>query len=123
MIFFNKKTIVGELIKLLKQNNKLEFIVKNNWIGECTGDTNQIDRETVRKEFKDGVKKILLCTDVLQRGMDFRKVRVIIHYGLPTTPAGEFKEERLLIIINIVISNDLVEQEEQKMKELLSHCY
>ena len=65
MIFFNKKTIVNELINQLKKNNKLEFIVKNNWIGECTGDTNQIDREIVRKEFKDGVKKILLCTDVL----------------------------------------------------------
>lgn len=26
--------------------------------------------------------------------MDFRKVRVIIHYGLPITPAGDFKAER-----------------------------
>jgi len=42
----------------------------------------------------DGAKKILLCTDVLQRGLDFRKVRVIIHYGLPYKPDGTFKEER-----------------------------
>lgn len=33
--------------------------------------------------------------------MDFRKVRVIIHYGLPATPAGEFKEERYIVYIYI----------------------
>jgi len=33
--------------------------------------------------------------------MDFRKVRVIIHYGLPITPVGEFKEERYSYIIYI----------------------
>lgn len=51
--------------------------------------------------------------------MDFRKVRVIIHYGLPATPAGEFKEERYTYnIFKIVIIKDQVVQVEQKMKEL-----
>ena len=57
--------------------------------------------------------------------MDFRKVRVIIHYGLPITPAGEFKSERYTYYINnnLVIINVQEEQEELKMKELLYHYY
>lgn len=40
MIFFNKKTIVNELLNLFKKSLKLDYIVKNNWVCECTGDTN-----------------------------------------------------------------------------------
>ncbi|CAD8166947.1 unnamed protein product [Paramecium pentaurelia] len=132
MIFFNKKTIVNELINLFKKSQKLEYIVKNNWIGECTGDTNQVDRETVRKEFKDGKKKILLCTDVLQRGMDFRKVRVIIHYGLPITPAGEFKQESYYqrsgrtgrakdegVVVSLLLDEDIKQKRQEKLVETL----
>lgn len=94
MIFFNKKADTYKLTQLLKENNKLKFIVEKDLIADCTGDTNQTDREVVRKQFMTGQKKILLCTDVLQRGLDFRRVRVIIHYGLPQTANGEFNLTR-----------------------------
>ena len=37
---------------------------------------------------------ILLCSDMLDRGVDFRKVRLVIHYGLPLTPARKFDDRR-----------------------------
>ena len=31
---------------------------------------------------------------MLDRGVDFRKVRLVIHYGLPLTPARKFDDRR-----------------------------
>jgi superfamily II DNA/RNA helicase len=102
MVFFNTKVATKEIKDALMRNSELAFLVKNDFIIECTGDTNQMQRENVRAEFKEGKKKVLLCTDVLQRGLDFRKVRAIVHYGLPADPSGVFKEERYIIIIKSI---------------------
>ncbi|KAM3130682.1 hypothetical protein pb186bvf_017190 [Paramecium bursaria] len=93
MIFFNSKVETGKIKNALLADQQMEFIVKQDYIIDCTGDTDQVKREEVRQEFLSGKKRILFCTDVLQRGLDFRKVRAIIHYSLPIDAAQQFKPE------------------------------
>ncbi|KAJ4790829.1 ATP-dependent RNA helicase DBP5 [Rhynchospora pubera] len=53
---------------------------------ECTsiqGAMEQGDRDKIIKEFKDGLTKVLLTTDLLARGFDQAQVNLVINYDLP----------------------------------------
>ncbi|CAL9120959.1 unnamed protein product [Musa acuminata var. zebrina] len=53
---------------------------------ECTsvqGALKQEDRDQIIKEFKDGLTKVLITTDLLARGFDQRQVNLVINYDLP----------------------------------------
>ncbi|XP_042433549.1 DEAD-box ATP-dependent RNA helicase 38-like [Zingiber officinale] len=53
---------------------------------ECTsvqGALSQEDRDKIIKEFKDGLTKVLITTDLLARGFDQRQVNLVINYDLP----------------------------------------
>ncbi|HBF88971.1 MAG TPA: ATP-dependent helicase [Bacteroidales bacterium] len=47
------------------------------------GDKEQKDRTSIMKQFKEGIVKILIATDVSARGIDVAKVQYIINYDLP----------------------------------------
>ena len=42
-----------------------------------------VDRDRVIKEFRDGQTKILIATDVLSRGLDVSTVTLVINYDMP----------------------------------------
>lgn len=47
------------------------------------GDREQIDREQALDDFKTGVAKILIATDVASRGLDIRGVTCVLNYDFP----------------------------------------
>ncbi|CAA6671271.1 unnamed protein product [Spirodela intermedia] len=53
---------------------------------ECTsiqGAIEQADRDKIIKEFKDGLTKVLITTDLLARGFDQAQVNLVVNYDLP----------------------------------------
>ena len=53
---------------------------------KCTAIEGQMqheDRDRVIKEFRDGLTKILIATDVLSRGLDVSTVTLVINYDMP----------------------------------------
>ncbi|CAJ2657868.1 DEAD-box ATP-dependent RNA helicase 10-like [Trifolium pratense] len=50
------------------------------------GNMSQSKRLEALEQFKSGECKILLCTDVLSRGLDIPEVDVVINYDIPTDP-------------------------------------
>ena len=53
---------------------------------KCTaieGGMDHADRDRVVKEFRDGLTKILISTDVLSRGLDVSTVTLVINYDMP----------------------------------------
>lgn len=56
-----------------------------------TGDGERVDpeyRDRVMDEFRDGVAKVLIATDVLARGIDVPAVTLVINYQLPLIHGG-----------------------------------
>jgi len=47
------------------------------------------DRDRVVREFRDGVTKILIATDVLSRGFDVTQVTLVVNFDLPVDRAGD----------------------------------
>lgn len=50
------------------------------------GDLRQRKRELVIKNFRQGRKRILVCTDIAARGLDIPHVKHVINYDLPQCP-------------------------------------
>ncbi|MDH5397440.1 MAG: DEAD/DEAH box helicase [Cyclobacteriaceae bacterium] len=50
------------------------------------GDKDQDERARALKQFKDGTEKVLIATDVSARGIDVKKVEMVINYDLPDDP-------------------------------------
>jgi len=78
MIYCNKKYVVDDLTNKLKDNN---FSVS-----QIHGDMQQKERQTVMKQFRDGITRILISTDVLARGIDVQQVSLVINYDIPKEP-------------------------------------
>ncbi|GIX65893.1 DEAD/DEAH box helicase [Babesia caballi] len=45
-------------------------------------------RDRIMREFKDGETKVLICTDVLARGIDVPQVTLVVNYELPFVYSG-----------------------------------
>lgn len=50
-------------------------------------DMSLADRTNVMKEFKSGVSRVLISTDLLARGIDIQQVSIVINYDMPTNKA------------------------------------
>jgi len=46
-------------------------------------DLEQTDRDLVMREFRSGSSRVLICTDLLARGIDVQQVSLVINYDLP----------------------------------------
>lgn len=75
VIFCNTKTKVDWLAKQMKKAN---FAVSS-----MHGDMQQEKREAVMKEFRAGVSRVLISTDIWARGIDVQQVSLVINYDLP----------------------------------------
>jgi len=49
------------------------------------GDMDQLKREHIMKNFRSGVIKVLITTDLLSRGIDVQQVSLVINYDLPVS--------------------------------------
>ena len=49
-------------------------------------DLEQVQREEVMKEFKNGHIDILVATDVVSRGIDINDIRLVVNFDIPHDP-------------------------------------
>jgi translation initiation factor 4A len=47
------------------------------------GDMNQNEREKILGEFRSGVSRVLISTDIVARGIDIQQVSLVINYDIP----------------------------------------
>jgi superfamily II DNA/RNA helicase len=75
---------------------------------------NQMERENVVKDFRDGKTRLLLTTDLLSRGIDIPQVNMVINYDLPSNKkhihrigrCGRFDKKGIAItLVNMNQSN------------------
>ena len=50
------------------------------------GDMAQKERNKIMEDFRFGVSRVLISTDLLSRGIDIQQVSVVINYDLPQSP-------------------------------------
>ena len=48
------------------------------------GDMGQAEREMVMEDFRSGVSRVLIATDLFGRGIDVQQVSLVINYDLPS---------------------------------------
>ncbi|CAI8493685.1 unnamed protein product [Pichia kudriavzevii] len=75
VIFCNTRRRVEELTEALTKQN---FTVSS-----IHSDMSQQDRDKIMAEFRTGSSRILICTDLLARGIDVQQVSLVINYDLP----------------------------------------
>ncbi len=78
IIFSSSKVKVKELTTALKRQ-------KFN-VAAMHSDLEQVQREEVMKEFKNGHIDILVATDVVSRGIDISDIRLVINFDIPHDP-------------------------------------
>ena len=52
-------------------------------ISSIHGDLKQMERDAVMKDFRSGVTRVLVTTDLLARGIDVYQVSLVINYEMP----------------------------------------
>ena len=75
IIYCNSRKIVDELTYRLNQNN---FSVVS-----MHGDMRQEDRNKIMADFRSGISRVLISTDLLARGIDVQQVSIVINYDVP----------------------------------------
>lgn len=78
IIFASAKVKVKELANTLSQMN---FNV-----AQMHSDLEQVQREEVMKDFKNGKIDILVATDVVARGIDINDIRLVVNFDIPHDP-------------------------------------
>ena len=75
MIFVNTRKKVDWLSDRMRENH---FTV-----AAMHGDMNQRDRDHIMHEFRQGLARVLISTDIWARGLDVGQVSLVINYDLP----------------------------------------
>lgn len=75
MVFCNTKKGVDDLVSSLKMRGYSADAIH--------GDLRQAQRNRVLEDFKNGIVRILIATDVAARGLDIENVEVVFNYDLP----------------------------------------
>lgn len=76
MIFVEKQVEADELFKELYKVGYKAIVLH--------GGQDQIDREGFIKDFKDGVRNIMVATSVCARGLDISHIRLVLNYMCPS---------------------------------------
>ncbi|KAJ4843556.1 hypothetical protein Tsubulata_007975 [Turnera subulata] len=79
---------IGQIIIFVKTRKSAGMLHKSlmdfgYYVTTLHGALEHGDRDKIVKEFKDGLTKVLICTDVLARGFDQQQVNLVINYDLP----------------------------------------
>ena len=75
IIYCNTKKTVENVCEDLKK--------KGHMISAIHGDLKHIERDAVMKDFRSGVTRVLVTTDLLARGIDVYQVSLVINYEMP----------------------------------------
>ena len=75
IVFASSKIKVKEVAKSLRQ-------LKLN-VGEMHSDLEQMQRDAIMHEFRNGRINILVATDIVARGIDIDDIRLVINYDVP----------------------------------------
>jgi len=75
LIYCNTKKRVEELEKYMTD--------KDFTVSAIHGEMDQLKRDVVMKQFRQGTIRVLITTDVLARGIDVQQVGLVINYELP----------------------------------------
>lgn len=62
-----------------------EIAFENIRVDVIHSDLTQVERDTVVQNFASGKIWILICTELMARGIDFKGVNLVINYDFPTT--------------------------------------
>jgi ATP-dependent RNA helicase UAP56/SUB2 len=76
IIFTNKQEYAKKLNEII-QKEKFPSIA-------CFSNMSMTDRLKVYNQFKEGKYRIMVCTDLLGRGIDIEKINIVINYDMPT---------------------------------------
>lgn len=79
---------VGQTIIFVRTRNSAGYLHKalvdlGYEVTTIQGALNNDDRDKIVKEFKEGLTKVLISTDVLARGFDQSQVNLVVNYDLP----------------------------------------
>ena len=78
IIYCNSKRTVDEI------SNKL---IDNNFsISSIHGEMTQSERNLIMQNFRNGISRILISTDLLSRGIDIQQVSLVINFDVPNYP-------------------------------------
>lgn len=75
VIFCNTKRKVDWLTE--------KMIEANFTVSSMHGDMSQKERDAIMKDFRSGMSRVLITTDVWARGIDVQQVSLVINYDLP----------------------------------------
>ena len=75
IIYCNTKRAVETVSEELKK--------KGHMISSIHGDLKQFERDSVMRDFRSGVTRVLVTTDLLARGIDVYQVSLVINYEMP----------------------------------------
>lgn len=78
IIFCNQKVVADELVGILKE--------KGASCSALHGNLEQMDRDKVMAQFRNGSYRILVATDVAARGLDIDHLELVINYDFPLQP-------------------------------------
>lgn len=83
-----KKIRIKQAIIYVNTRRKVEWLVnkmvQNGFnVSQLHGDMNQLERSEIMKNFRSGLIKVLITTDLLSRGIDVQQVSLVINYDLP----------------------------------------
>nr|CCA14481.1 DEAD/DEAH box RNA helicase putative [Albugo laibachii Nc14] len=75
LLFVQNKERVDELYQ--------ELLYDGIHVGAIHADRSQMQRDQVLREFRAGKIWVLICTDLICRGLDFKAVNMVINYDFP----------------------------------------
>jgi translation initiation factor 4A len=75
IIYVNTKSKADKLKKMLEEDRFSVSVIHS--------DMKPNERNIVMKDFRAGISRILLSTDLLSRGIDVQQVSIVINYDLP----------------------------------------
>ncbi|GAW82496.1 ATP-dependent RNA helicase DBP5 [Plasmodium gonderi] len=102
VIFVNSKKSAYNLYQFMTNNNhNVTLICADSVISRFT--KNQVQRanvlgmdpktrDTLMSDFKNGISKVLICTDLLSRGIDVPTISLVINFDLPYSYQGRIEE-------------------------------
>jgi translation initiation factor 4A len=85
-----KRIRIKQAIIYVNTRRKVEWLIdklfQNGFnVSQLHGDMDQLKREHIMKNFRSGVIKVLITTDLLSRGIDVQQVSLVINYDLPVS--------------------------------------
>lgn len=82
---FNQVVVFVNGVRRCKELNKL--LIEYNFPAICMyGGLSQEERLDRYNKFKEYKSRIMVCTDIFGRGVDFERVNIVINYDMPEDP-------------------------------------